>query len=82
MAATWIFGIALVLMGQWFTAGWFQAKFVLVIGMSVLHGLMAAWGNDFLYDRNRRPQKFYRIANEIPTLLMIAIVILVAVKPF
>lgn len=82
MAATWIFGIALVLVGQWFTAGWFQAKFVLVIGMSVLHGLMAAWGNDFLYDRNRRPQKFYRIANEIPTLLMIAIVILVAVKPF
>ena len=82
MAATWIFGIALVLLGEWFTAGWFQAKFALVVLMSLMHGLMSHWAADFRYDRNQRPQKFYRIANEIPTLLMIAIVLLAVVKPF
>jgi len=82
MAATWIFGIALVLMGQWFTAGWFHAKFVLVIAMTITQGLMSAWATDFRHDRNKRPQKFYRIANEIPTVLMIVIVILATVKPF
>ena len=82
MVATWILGIALVLMGQWFTAGWFHAKFALVIAMTITQGLMSAWATDFRHDRNKRPQKFYRIANEIPTVLMIVIVILATVKPF
>jgi putative membrane protein len=82
MAATWILGITLVLLGQWLTAGWFHAKFALVLVMTLTHGLMSAWAADFRYDRNRRSQKFYRIANEVPTLLMIAIVILAVVKPF
>lgn len=82
MAATWIFGIGLVLLGHWFTAGWFLMKFVLVLVMTIMHGLMSAWANDFRYDRNTKTQKFFRIANEIPTLLMIAIVILATVKPF
>ena len=82
MAATWIFGIALVLIGQWFTAGWFHVKFALVIAMTITQGLMSAWATDFRHDRNKRPQKFYRIANEIPTVLMIVIVILATVKPF
>jgi putative membrane protein len=82
MAATWIFGIGLVLLGHWYTAGWFEVKFVLVLVMTVLHGLMNAWANDFRYDRNTKTQKFFRIANEIPTVLMIVIVILAAVKPF
>jgi putative membrane protein len=47
-----------------------------------MHGLMSRWQADFQHDRNRHPQKFFRIANEIPTLLMIGIVILAAVKPF
>ena len=82
MGATWIFGIGLVLLGHWFTAGWFLAKFVLVLAMTIMHGLMGAWANEFRYDRNTKTQKFFRIANEIPTLLMIAIVILATVKPF
>jgi putative membrane protein len=82
MGATWIFGIGLVLLGHWYIAGWFQLKFVLVLAMTVMHGLMSAWANDFRHDRNTKKQKFFRIANEIPTLLMIAIVILAAVKPF
>ena len=82
MIATWIFGIVLVLQGGWLAAGWFHAKIALVLVLTVMHGLMSHWHADFAHDRNRRTQKFFRIANEIPTLLMILIVILATVKPF
>jgi putative membrane protein len=82
MAATWLLGIALVLMGQWLGAGWFHAKFALVVVMSILHGLFSHWADDFAFDRNKRSPRFYRIANEIPTIILIAIVILAVVKPF
>ena len=82
MIVTWLAGIVLVVQGRWFTAHWFLAKFVLVLAMTVLHALMSQWVRYFGLDRNRRPAKFYRIVNEIPTVLMILIVILVAVKPF
>ena len=82
MIATWIFGTSLVFTGGWLTAGWLHAKLALVLALTVMHGLMSHWANDFRYDRNRRSQKFFRIANEIPTLLMIAIVVLAVVKPF
>jgi protoporphyrinogen IX oxidase len=82
MIATWIFGIALMLEGEHYRGGWMQAKFVLVLALSALHGLNAKWTKDFAADRNRRPARFYRIMNEVPALLMVAIVILVIVKPF
>jgi putative membrane protein len=82
MIATWILGIALMLEGEYYRAGWMQAKFVLVLALSALHGLNAKWTKDFAADRNRRPARFYRIMNEVPALLMVAIVILVIVKPF
>ena len=82
MGVTWVVGIILVIQGQWFAAGWFHAKLVLVVAMSIVHGLFGHWAAEFAADRNRHSQKFYRIANEIPTVLMIAIVILVVVKPF
>ena len=82
MIATRIFGIVLVLQGGWLAAGWFHAKIALVLVVTVMHGLMSHWQADFAHDRNRRSQKFFRIANEIPTLLMIVIVILATVKPF
>jgi protoporphyrinogen IX oxidase len=82
MIATWIFGIALMLEGEHYREGWMQAKFVLVLALSALHGLNAKWTKDFAADRNRRPARFYRIMNEVPALLMVAIVILVIVKPF
>jgi putative membrane protein len=53
-----------------------------VIVLSALHGMMVRWVRDFAHDRNRHSQRFYRIINEVPTVLMIAIVILVVVKPF
>jgi putative membrane protein len=61
---------------------WLQAKVVLVLAMSGVHGLFARWVRDFAADRNRHSQKFYRIINEVPTILMIGIVILAVVKPF
>ena len=82
MIVTWIAGIILMIQGQWFTAGWFHGKLVLVLAMTAMHGLLSRWARDFAADRNRHSQKFYRIANEIPTVLVIAIVVLVVVKPF
>jgi protoporphyrinogen IX oxidase len=82
MAVTWILGIGLVIYGQFLFAGWFIAKFALVLAMSILHGLFSHWAHEFQFDRNTRSAKFYRIANEIPTALLIVIVILAVVKPF
>jgi putative membrane protein len=82
MIATWIFGLWAAWAGGWFTAPWLHAKLVLVLIMSGVHGLFARYVRDFAADRNQHPQRFYRIINEVPTLLMIAIVILAVVKPF
>jgi putative membrane protein len=82
MALTWILGVALMVEGQLFAAGWLHAKLVLVVVMSGMHGAMSRWARDFRDGRNTRSQKFYRIINEVPTILMIIIVILVVVKPF
>ncbi|MGH7210467.1 MAG: protoporphyrinogen oxidase HemJ [Acetobacteraceae bacterium] len=84
MIATWTFGILLVLTPgviDW-SWGWWHVKLAAVIAMSVLHGEFARWRKDFLHDRNRRPARFYRIANEVPTLLVMLIVIMVIVRPF
>lgn len=82
MAATWIFGLMLAEALQAWGELWFQVKFVLLIAMSAMHGFLSRWRKDFAADRNTRPARFYRLMNEVPTLLMIGIVILVAVKPF
>ena len=50
--------------------------------LSAVHGFLARWVRDFAHDRNRHPARFYRIINEVPTVLMIAIVVLAVVKPF
>jgi protoporphyrinogen IX oxidase len=82
MAAAWIFGLWLVWDGEWLSAHWLQTKLVLVLGLSGIHGLMVRWVRDFAADTNQHSQKFYRIINEVPTILMIGIVLLVVVKPF
>jgi protoporphyrinogen IX oxidase len=82
MIATWVLGIWLAWYGEWYRAGWLQTKVALVLAMSALHGLLVRWVRDFSQDRNRHTQRFYRIINEIPTVLLIAIVILAVVKPF
>jgi putative membrane protein len=82
MIVTWIAGLYVAWAGHWYSAGWFHAKFALVLAMSGVHGFLGARVRDFALDRNTRSQRFYRIINEVPTVLMIAIVILVVVKPF
>jgi putative membrane protein len=84
MLAAWIFGLILAFSGaiDWSRDGWFHAKLVLVVLLSAYHGCLAMWTKDFALDRNTHSPRFYRIANEIPTLLMIGIVILVVVRPF
>ncbi|BCM82996.1 membrane protein [Methylobacterium indicum] len=82
MIATWIFGIALAVMSGAYTQGWLHAKLALVLIMSGIHGWLSRMVKDFAADRNARSPKFYRVLNEVPTLLMILIVILVVVKPF
>lgn len=83
MIASFVFGgLMLVVDPSILKQGWFHGKALLVILMAGLHGMLSRWRKDFAADRNTRPAKFYRIANEAPTLLLIAIVILVIVKPF
>ena len=82
MIVTWLAGLYLAWSGGWFAAGWFHGKLLLVLLMSGVHGFFVRWVKDFAADRNTKSQKFYRIINEIPTVLMIGIVILVIVKPF
>jgi putative membrane protein len=82
MIATWVFGLWLAwLLGDW-DQGWLHAKLALVVLLSAYHGLLARWVREFAGDRERRPARLYRFANEVPTLLMIVIVILVVVRPF
>ena len=82
MIATWLLGLWLVWDGPYSGAGWLHAKLVLVLMLSGVHGLFARYVRAFAADQNRHSQKFYRIINEIPTIMMIGIVILAIVKPF
>jgi putative membrane protein len=84
MLAAWIFGLILAFspLVDWSKDGWFHAKLLLVVVLSGFNGLLAKWTKDFAADRNTRSPRFYRIVNEVPTVLMILIVILVVVRPF
>jgi putative membrane protein len=84
MVAVWLLGLTLA-----FTPasggpqqGWLMAKVTLVLIMSGLHGMFSRWRRDFAKDQNRHGKRFYAAWNEVPAVLLIAIVILVVVKPF
>jgi putative membrane protein len=82
MVATWALGLWLAWESGLYMDLWLQLKVLLVIAMSGIHGFFVSCVRAFAEDRNARPQRFYRIINEVPTVLMILIVILVVVKPF
>jgi protoporphyrinogen IX oxidase len=85
MIAAWSFGLLLVLTPgviDWKHDGWWHVKLLMVLLMSGFHGAISKWRREFRDDRNRRSTRFYRIANEVPTVLMVIIVIMVIVKPF
>lgn len=84
MIAVWVLGLTLSFLpitDAWHQH-WFHVKFALVLAMSALHGLYARWTKAFGRDANTHTARFYRIWNEIPAALLVAIVVLAVVKPF
>ncbi len=82
LIAVWLLGLTLAFVTGAWDAGWLQMKFGLVIGLSAIHGFYAMTVKRLARDERRYGQRFWRIFNEVPALIMIAIVILVVVKPF
>ena len=82
MVIAWVTGLWMAYEAGAFRDGWLHGKLLLVLALSAVHGINAKWIKDFAADRNVRSGRFYRFANEVPTVLMIGIVILVIVKPF
>lgn len=82
MILVWVTGPWVAWWQGVYTDGWFLAKFALVVLLTGFHHALALWRKAFAENRNTRSERFYRIANEVPTVLLIGIVILVIVKPF
>ena len=82
MIVTWLTGLYIAWAFDFFRAPWLHAKLTLVFLMSAVHGYLSGRVRAFAEDRNDKSARFYRVVNEIPTVLMIGIVILVVVKPF
>lgn len=85
MTAVWILGLVMLFGGDRISFRhdiWIHVKLLLVLAMSGLHGAFSVWRRAFEEDRNTRTARFYRMMNEVPTLLLVAIVILAVVKPF
>lgn len=83
MMAAWVFGLWMLWLNPgWMEQGWMHAKLALVLVMTAAHHMMGRWRKDFESDGNTRGHRFYRIANEVPTLIMVVVVFLVITKGF
>ena len=82
MIASWVFGLLLVWQNGLWIQGWFVTKLFLVLLLSAQHGFCVVWLREFALDKRKRSARFFRMVNEIPTVLMILIVILVVIQPF
>lgn len=82
MVVAWVTGLTMIWMAGFGSSGWLYAKLAFVIALTVSHFHMANLRRQFAEDGNRKTERYFRILNEVPTLLMIGIVILVVVKPF
>jgi putative membrane protein len=82
MVVTWVLGFILVWAGDHWSEAWLHGKIALVLAMSAIHGALSRWRRQFERDENRHSERFYRIVNEVPAVLLIGILILVVVKPF
>jgi putative membrane protein len=85
MIVTWIAGVWLITYTNALdveqNGKWMHYKLMLLIGMQIAHAMMARYRRKFANDQNTKSTKFFRILNEVPTILMIGIVILVVVRP-
>ncbi|MFZ2620724.1 MAG: protoporphyrinogen oxidase HemJ [Alphaproteobacteria bacterium] len=83
MLTTWLLGILLVILNpSWLSMGWFHAKFMCVLILSGYHGSLNIYRKRLAADTNTHSEKFFRYYNEVPTILLIMIVVLVVLKPF
>ena len=82
MIATWALGLALVFLGELWREPWIHIKLLFVLGLTVVHIGVGRWRRAFDEDRNQHSERFYRIANEVPAILMVGIVILAVIKPW
>ena len=82
MVSSWASGIFLVLFWGFEDGVWLHAKVLMAIAMTMAHFAMGTWRRRFAGDNNRHSERFYRAFNEVPTLLMIVMVIMVIIKPF
>jgi protoporphyrinogen IX oxidase len=83
MIVSWGSGLTLIWMGEHLASGgWIHVKLLFVVLLSAVHGFLSKTRKNFVQDQNMRPEKFFRMINEVPTVLMILVVILVVVKPF
>ncbi len=82
MLASWVTGLWIAYLGGWFHAHWLHGKILLVVLMTGVHGILGANVRRFANDANAKSATYFRVVNEIPTVLLIGIVILVIVKPF
>ncbi len=84
MIATWLFGLSLVFtpgLVDW-SEGWPWVKAVMVLAMTGFHHSLSNWRKDLVAGTSVKTGRYYRLANEVPTLLMVVIVIMVIVRPF
>lgn len=82
MVATWVLGLLLVALGGWWAAPWLHAKLLAVLALTAFHGWCARSRRAFAEGTNTLTGRTYRLMNEVPTLLLLLIVVLVIVKPF
>jgi putative membrane protein len=82
MILVFLTGLILAYLTGYWQAPWLHAKFALALGLGGLHGYFARCSRMFATDSNQRSARFFRILNEIPTVLMVLIVVLVVLKPF
>jgi putative membrane protein len=82
MGVVWLTGLWLAWSSFGFRGGWLHAKLLFVVFLSLHHEFQGKWLREFEADKRVRTQRFFRFQNEVPTLLMIGIVIMVIVKPF
>ena len=82
LVAVWITGLLTAYEEDAFRDPWLHAKLLLVVIMSGVHGYLSRSVRMFAADANKRSGRFYRILNEVPTVLLLGIVVLVVVKPF
>lgn len=83
MGATWVFGL-LMLYGNptLLEQPWMHTKLLMVVLMSGVHGMFSKWQKNFEADQNTKSKRFYKLWNEVPTVLMIIIVIMAVAEPF